>query len=188
MVAHFDYYYNKGNPSNAKGVLLIAKLICGGTKMNANTDTTEGGYVGSLAHTAACPAIATALSTVLGSYLLSNNLLLSDVINSNVPSMIGTGVSGATVHWDWVSTQCSLPTEVQIFGTTIGSSSFMDVAESNEKLAVFNFINHVQAGRNIFWLRTIASSATFAVADLSGHVSVTVPTADRAMRPLIYIG
>ena len=189
MVAHFNYYQRKGDTDNASGVVLIPRVSCGESKMNNVTpSTTAGGYVSSIANTTTCPAIATALQNVLGSYLLTTKLHMSTNVNTNYASMAGVNWTGGSSSWAWTATQCSLPNEVQIFGTTIASSSLYDIGEANEKLAVFNFINHVEYTRSSFWLRSVASSAYFVYATNNGYVSATNSTATHPLRPLIYIG
>jgi hypothetical protein len=187
MVAHFDYYYNKGDVASARGVLLIPRTTCGSSKMNTE-NTTTGAYVSSIAHATTCPAIASSLSTVLGSYLLSNKLLLSNTTNASIPSMMGANNNGASTAWVWTASQCDLPNEIQIYGSTVCSSSLHDVGESCEKLAVFNFINQVEYSRSSFWLRAVASSTYFAYSNSVGYATVGNASFDTALRPLIYIG
>ncbi|MBR6289244.1 MAG: hypothetical protein IKR19_07915 [Acholeplasmatales bacterium] len=188
MVAHFDYYYNKGDVSgNGRGVVLIPRTTCGESKMNTE-NTTEGAYANSIANTTTCPAIANALSTILGSYLLSNKLLFSKDMNANIPSMAGANVTGASANWNWYSSQCVLPNEIQIYGSTVYSSSFYDVSESCDKLAIFNFINHVEYGRVAFWLRAVDSATGFAYANSDGSARGNNASISHSLRPLIYIG
>ncbi|MBR6289241.1 MAG: hypothetical protein IKR19_07900 [Acholeplasmatales bacterium] len=99
MVAHFDYYYNRGDTAgNSRGVVLIPCTKCGESKM-ANTNDTTGAYASSIANATTCPAIASKLQTVLGSYLLSNKLLLSNAINASTVSMAGAGYTGTSTTW-----------------------------------------------------------------------------------------
>ena len=187
MVAHFDYYVNKGDAENARGVVLIPRTTCGNSKMK-DTNDTRGAYAATIAHTTTCPAIASALSTVLGSYLLSNRLFLSNTINANTASMAGAGYIGASTNCTWAASQCELPNEIQIFGSTVASSSFYDVGLECEKLAVFNFISHVEYGRSGFWLRSVASSTNFALAHYGGY-AISVGAGNLSgLCPLIYIG
>ena len=187
MVAHFDYYYNKGDTVNARGVVLIPRTYCSNSKMH-DTNTTEDAYANSIIHTTTCPAIASALSTVLGSYLLSNKLLLSSDMKSNIPSMAGANITGASTNYNWMASQCDVPTEIQIYGSTVCSSSFVDVGEATNKLAVFNFINAVEYSRSAFWLRTVVSSVAFAVVASDGGARYGNASVDYPLRPLIYIG
>ena len=188
MVAHFDYYEQKGETQayTSKGVVLIPTGRCGITVMN-NTSTTAGGYVASVAHTTTCPAIATALSVVLGSYLFSNKILLSNATDNNIASMAGAGYMGASIGWAWTATQCVLPTEPQIYGNLACSSSFNDVGVCNQKLAVFNFINEVKHYRYTFYLRNVVSSWQFGAANGQGHEFRSDSKNELSCRPIIYI-
>ena len=187
MVAHFDYYYNKGDAASSRGVLLIPRTTCGTSKMNTE-NTTTGGYASTIAHTTTCPAIASALSTVLGSYLLINKLMLSNNMTANILSMSGGNWLGASTNWGWVASQCVFPNEIQMYGSTVWSSSCYDIGEACEKLAVFNFINHVEYSRSGFWLRDVANSSQFAVPNYGGTADRNYASNDIAIRPLIYIG
>ncbi|MBR6289232.1 MAG: hypothetical protein IKR19_07855 [Acholeplasmatales bacterium] len=189
MVAHFDYYYNKGDNTTAssRGVLLIPRTVCGESKM-ANTNDTTGAYAGSIANVTTCPAIASKLQTVLGSYLLSNRLLFTNAMTASVPSMMGANATGASTNWEWTASQCVLPNEIQIYGSTVFSSSAYDVGEACEKLAVFNFINHVEYSRSYFWLRAVAGATNFADALNHGRASHDNASHSLSLRPLIYIG
>ena len=193
MVAHFDYYYRTGSdfegaPINPKGVALIPRTVCGGdSKMRDNDDITAG-YLGSIPYNTTCPAIASALSTVLGSYLQTFRCLISVNTNPNIPSMCGANWMGASDTWGWRTVQAILPSEIQIYGSTVMSSSYFDTGEACQKLAVFNFINHIEFGRNMFWLRDVAAFDRFAAADASGNVVTSRSSIERSMRPIIYIG
>ena len=188
MVAHFDYYVNRGDAASARGVVLIPRTTCGTSKMNATENKTTGAYASSVANATTCPAIATALSTILGSYLLSNKLLFSNSESDDIASMAGCNWNGASNGWAWVASQCVLPNEIQIYGSTVFSSSFYDVGEACEKLAIFNFINHVEYSRSNFWLRAVASSAGFANAGNGGGARGSSASYEHPLRPLIYIG
>ncbi len=189
MVAHFDYYYNKGDDSNigAQGVLLIPKTYCGESKLNATEDTTEGGYKETLAYNTVCPAIASALGTVLGSYLKPQRLFVTTQINSSIPSMAGLGWSGASTRYEFASQQVVLPSEVQIYGTTLFSSSCYDNLSLPQKLAAFNFIGHTQYYRKSFWLSCVSSSNKFCDAGIWGNAGYNGPSNSEKLRPLIYI-
>ena len=191
MVAHFDYfmnYHGAGDNWTLEGVVLIARTNVTSSIMNS-TATTAGGYKASNAHTIVCPAIATALQTVLGNYLLDIPALVSKSINANSPSMAGSGITGCTNDVDSVTTKCILPNEVQICGTTIGSSSAYDVGEANHRLAVFNFIstNHVRGLHFTFWLRSIINSTQFITVDSFGFTSRADANKEYTIRPIIYI-
>ncbi|MBR6289207.1 MAG: hypothetical protein IKR19_07730 [Acholeplasmatales bacterium] len=154
----------------------------------ANSDDTTGAYASSIANETTCPAIASKLQTVLGSYLLSNRLMFTTGINANIPSMAGANLTGASTRVAWTTSQCILPNEMQIYGSTIYSSSSYDVGESCEKLAVFNFINHTEYGRSYSWLRAVTDASKFAYATYNGGANGGGASDSLSLRPLIYIG
>ena len=189
MVAHFNYYRNTGNGTSSipAGVVLIPFDTLGvNVKMN-NTDTSSGGYKASIPHTTTLPDVVTALQTIFGSYLLDIKALISNNMNANISSMAGAGLNGASTSWEWVSTKCILPTEVQVFGSTIWSSSALDVGEGCEKLALFNFFRHTRFQRSFFWLRAVVSSTGFALAGNYGDAAYGSSSVAYGLRPLIYI-
>ena len=191
MVAHFDYYWNKGpNPSTGvrspRGVLLIPRVMCGTSKMN-ETNTYAGAYYSSLINTTVCPNIATALSTVFGSYLTNHYVLLANATDDNINSNAGAGRTGGSSNWSWETVQCELLNEVQVYGTTVLSSSLYDTGIENEKLAVFNFINHLEFSNTGFWLRDVAYRNNFTVAFGHGGAANYDPATKFGIRPSIYI-
>ena len=191
MVAHFDYYWNIGdsNSYGSKGVVLIPRSHCAITKMYASGTDAVDGYKGSIPNTTTCPAIASALSTVLGSYLLNIRALVSNAMDPNIASIAGAGLMGASTGWEWITTQCVLPSEVQIYGSNVTSSSFYDTGEAYNKLAIFNFITTLEYAKNdSVWLKNVASSAHYAFIYGHGYAYYAGITFDVGIRPLIYIG
>ena len=87
VVAHFDYYENIGT-NTSYGVTLVSYQSVTKSGM-ASTNSTVGGYKNSIAHNTVCPAIATALQTVLGSYLRDFDCIISREVNANISSMAG---------------------------------------------------------------------------------------------------
>lgn len=191
MVAHFDYYDRSaiisGNPVS-KGILLISFSDVGTTKMNT-TATTQGGYKASIANIVSCPAIASALSTVFGSYLLSFGETFTNEVNNNVSSMAGMGQTGGTVADEETITQCILPNEIQITGTTIYSSSGLDAGKGcTRQLAVFRYYNWNNDNHHSFWLRNVCSWGSFGCARDLGRIGAPGANQEFPLRPLIYIG
>ena len=189
MVAHFNYHYIPERPDGygQKGVILIPRVpLDGDISMNA-TNTTENGYIESLGHTVSCAGVATALSPILGSYLLNTRILLSSEVDTTVSSMAGGGITGGTTSYAWSAGQCVLPNEIQIYGTTAWTSSAYDIGEANEKLAVFNFINQSEYAYHDFWLRNVVSSTQFALSGAGGSANAHNAHAAHGFRPLIQI-
>lgn len=102
--------------------------------------------------------------------------------------MTGAGMTGASIAWNWETTELQLMSEPQIYGTTVWSSSAFDVGADYNKLPVFDFINSVQYGRNNFWLRSVVSSANFASCSSYGGASAVGASNAFYVRPIILFG
>ena len=186
LVAGIDWDYNKGDTASGHGILLIPKTSLYNDQMNS-TNVTTGGYKGSAMHTTKLPALVTKLQTVLGSHLKKRRVLISNSVNTSLASMAGEGWTGASNGWEWVDTYAVLPSEVEVYGSTVFSSSFRDVGEACQKLPIFNFINPVYFSRWHFWLRAVASSPGFCYVGYDGVAYGDNASYSVGVRPLIYI-
>ena len=134
------------------------------------------------------PAVEAALNGILGSHLKSRDILCSDTINASAASMAGAGLTGAATGWGWHSVKAALMTEVQVYGSMIASSSYYDVGEGDQQLPLFKFVNHVAYQRAYFWLRGVASSTYFALANSTGNAIANPASTAVGVRPLIVVG
>ena len=195
MIAGFDTEFYKGwlvdGSSDVQWITqhhitLIPRVPLFNAQMNS-TNTTSGGYKGSAMHTSTLPTVVSNLQTVLGTHLLKRYALLSTAVDTTRSNMYGTA-GGASSSWEWTEVYATLPSEVQIYGSTIWSSSGYDTGEACMKLPVFNFINHVQFSRWGFWLRGVASSSNFCLASYSGLATTWGASNSVGVRPVICIG
>jgi hypothetical protein len=97
-------------------------------------------------------------------------------------------MTGASSGWAWETVELQLMNEVQVFGTTVWSSSAYDVGCDNKLLPVFKFINPIQFGRSYYWLRSVVSSTHFALCGNSGNAANTGASNAFNVRPLILFG
>jgi hypothetical protein len=190
MIAGFNYYYNTGDPAlNKPHLVLIPRGYGFATiaKMN-ETNTTTGGYLNSYMHQTVLPCYADSLRTALNNHLLSHRTMLSNAVNTSTPSMAGAGMTGAASGWEWATVKLQLMNEVQVYGTTVWSSSAYDVGVDNRLLPVFKFINSVHLDRASFWLRSVVSSANFAYCTNYGCANYGGASHALNVRPLILFG
>lgn len=189
MFAAFDYYYNMGDTAlTTHHAVLIPKTFFATTAKMNPTNTTAGGYYSSDMHQITLPCYAKSLKTALGNHLLAHKTWLTTTVNASTPSMAGAGMTGASSASAWETTELQLMNEVQLYGTMVWSSSAYEVGVDNEKLPVFNFINSVQYGRNIVWLRSVVSSTYFAYCSNNGNAYSSGASAAYYVRPLILFG
>lgn len=190
MIAAFDYYYNCGDTAlTTHHIVLIPRGYGFATAAKMNeTNTTTGGYLNSYMHQTVLPCYADSLRTALNNHLLSHRTMLSNAVNTSTPSMAGAGMTGAASGWEWTTVELQLMNEVQVYGTTVWSSSTYDVGVDNRQLPVFKFINPVHTGRSNFWLRSIVSSTYFADCYTGGYADTSGASYARNVRPLVLFG
>ena len=188
LIAGFDTEYNKGDTAfTTHHITLIPKTPLYSDQMNS-TDTTAGGYKGSAMHTTKLPALATKLQTALGAHLLTHRAIISNAVNTEAAPGGSSIWKGMASGWEWTDVKCVLPTEAQVYGGTVFSSSGWDTGEAEQKLPVFNFINPVQFSRWGFWLRCVASSPRFCRCSVDGGAFAVGASASYGVRPLICVG
>lgn len=189
MFTAFDYYYNVGDTALTAHHAVLIPETCFATTANMNpTNTTVGGYYNSDMHQITLPCYAKSLKTMLGNHLLSHKTWLTTTVKTTTPSMAGAGMTGAATASAWQETELQLMNEVQLYGSTIWSSSAYDVGVDNAKLPVFNFISPVRYGRKLFWLRSVVSSTNFAYCGTSGTATSYGASNAFYVRPMILFG
>lgn len=188
-IAGFDIYINKGDtPLSAHHLNLIPRNNLTTSYMNP-TNTTEGGYKASYMHSTLLPQIDAKLSTVLGAHLLTRRALLTNSISATSASSAGAGFMGSANNWEWAEVKSCLMSEVEVYGTTVFSSSGYDVGEACTQLPVFQFKNHVRNSREGFWLKAVSSGSYFAAATNIGVANTDHASgAGGGVRPLICVG
>lgn len=190
MIAGFDYYWNVGDtPLTKHHIVLIPRNQGFATVTNMNKmNTTEGGYLNSYMHQTVLPCYAESLKVALHNHLLSHRTWLTNKVTTTAASMAGAGLTGSASGCEWATVELQLMNEVQLYGTTIWSSSAYDVGADNRQLPVFKFIDGVQFGRSSFWLRSIISSTWIASCYRFGESSYGNATSKIYVRPLMLFG
>lgn len=190
MFAAFDYYYKTGDRALAvhhAGLIPREYGFETTAKMN-QTNTTEGGYFGSDMHQITLPCYAKSIKAMLNNHLLSHKTLLPNAINASTPSMAGAGMMGASSGVTWCETELQLMNEIQLYGSTVCSSSAYDVGVDNRQLPVFKFINPVHVSRGTMWLRSVVSSTSFTTCTVYGNANHYGASGTNYVRPLILFG
>lgn len=184
MVAGFNTETNKGSTNICPECVSMIPRVgdgCGTSYMNS-TNVTTGGYKGSYMHVTKLPAIATKLTTIFGTNLLTRDILVSNTVTNGYAS-----------NWDWVTCKCSLLTSVQVYGSlsfeNTGGTFYAgyNIGEGCEKLPVFNYINPVQFSSSHFWLRGVLSASGFCRVSGGGGASSHSASDVLGVRPLICV-
>ncbi len=142
--------------------------------MNApmnETATTEGGYANSKMATETLPSLVSnegIIGKSFGSHILEYSTLLSNRVNKEAINQSGGRSLGASDEWDWYTRSIDLMTEVNIYGTTVWSSSGYDTGIDNRQYALFQlkpeFINSYDNEKFSSWLKSIFVGYGFAFA------------------------
>lgn len=151
----------------------------GRSRMNASNVTT-GGYKGSEMHATTIGAVASAGSTAsnatinqqlyaeFGTHLKTTKELVSNSINAGGYNRFGNA-GGCSNNWEWVSCQAVLMSEIEVYGSTVWSSSGYDTGNANKQLPLFAYEKSVINNRSAYyWLKDVASSAYFCSSSSSG--------------------
>ena len=139
-------------------------------QMNA-TNSTEGGYKASEMNTAVLGAVVSAGSTAsgatinqqlyaeFGSHLKTTRELVSNSINTTGYNRFGVN-NGCSNNWEWISAQAILMSEIEVYGSTVWSSSGYDTGNANHQFELFaNSKEAINNRSSWYWLKDIASSA-----------------------------
>lgn len=150
--------------------------------MNA-TNTTDGGYAASVMNQSVLGAVATEGSTAsgatinqqlyaeFGSHLKTTDELLSTGINATGTNRFGTA-NGCSNNWGWSMRQAVLMSEVEVYGSTVWSSSGYDTCNAKMQLPLFAHSRNAMNNRSSwYWLKDAASSAHFCYCDNNGGAS-----------------
>lgn len=169
-VADIDYFYKSGDAScdTHHVVLLPSKTVLVNTKMN-DTNTTEGGYVGSKMWKETIPAVVTGIKAAFGAdHVVKHRELLTTKVSTTAQSAAGAGWTGSSTEWAWTNVEANIPTEPMIYGGAVFGSAGYDVGNGDKQLAIFKFKKFCSPDRLWFWLRAVASASRFCGASENG--------------------
>ena len=196
VIADLDTFVLNGDTAVSKHHAVIVPKDCFKTtaKMN-DTNVTTGGYVGSKMVTTTLPIYATALQTALKNHIITHRSLLTNSVATTGNSNAGAGHVGYSNNWAWTDTLLSLMSEIQLYGSTVLSSSFFDTGERNTQ---FNLFRHNPAakiagqghggGRMWYWLSAVVSASAFAGCSNIGISHTGDASAEGCVRPYFLIG
>ena len=187
LVAAIDPHLHCGDTETTEHhVLLIpASTLQRDVKMNPTADTT-GAYVGSDMWTVHMPIWTAAIKSAFGAaHVLSHRELLANATNTTVQST-GGGMTGKSSNWAWTTVEgANIPNEAMVYGGSVFGSGY-DVGDFPRMLPLYALkCNHLE-DRSWFWLRAVASSSRFAVADYYGDANsadASVSYAPGGVRP-----
>ena len=195
-MAGFDVFWNNGDTAFTKHHAVIVPKDCFKTKSVMNdTNVTTGGYVGSKLYKTVLPVYAAALQTALNNHILSHRELLTTAVSTTGNSNAGAGITGYASNWEWKDCLVKLMSEIQVYGSTVLSSSFYDTGCDNIQFPLFRLAPNLKVaglGHNgsrwWYWLSAVVSAAAFAFCNSYGISDGGNAAGDGGVRPYFCIG
>ena len=183
VIADMDYWYNCGDTAFTNHHLVIVpSTSLYDAKMN-ETNTTEGGYVGSLMYRENLNNAKTTISTAFGDMLLTHREYLINAVTSGYPS------AGA-----WFDSTVELMNEIMVYGSYIytpagdGSTIVTRYTIDKQQLSLFRLNPRAINNRVSIWLRDVVSSSYFAYVGNRGSARYHYASGSDGVRPVFAIG
>ena len=157
-IAAFDYYYRTGDTScDTHHVVLVPDVIMYTHVMN-DTNITDGAYVGSKMYTEGLTQAKTTINNAFGSaHILNHRQLLCNAT-----------ANGYESGHAWYDSTVELMTEQNVYGCKIfgnqtnGTGWAYNYTIDKSQYPLFTFRPDMISNRQWFWLRDVASAASFA--------------------------
>ena len=199
--------YNGGDKEyvNYHHAVMVPGQGFGGTQhfgihaMNA-ANNSVGGYAGSVMDQSVLGAVVSEGSTEsgatinqqlyaeFGSHLRTTEELISTSINETGINRFGT-TTGCSNNFGWAIRQAVLMSEVEVYGSTVWSSSGYDTGNAKMQLPLFAHSRSAMNNRTAwYWLKDVASSTRFCVCYNHGGASTNNAESTRSyVRPRFII-
>lgn len=183
VIADMDYWYNCGDTAFTNHHLVIVPSTSLYNATMNETNTTEGGYVGSLMYTANLDQAKTTISTAFGDMLLTHREYLVNAVTDGYPS------AGA-----WFDSTVELMNEVMVYGSYIrtpasdGVKIVTRTTIDKQQLSLFRLNPRAINNRVSIWLRDVVSSSYFALVGSKGGANILDASTSCGVRPAFAIG
>ena len=183
-IAAFDYYLTTGDTAcNKHHIVLVPDAQLYTHKMN-DSNTTEGGYVGSKMYAEGLTQALTTIETAFGAaHILSRREYFCNAVTNGKPS--GNA---------WYDTKVWLMTEMNVYGCKMfGAVSDGSTVPTNYTIDKSQYPlfahepNRASAARQWYWLRDVVSAAYFACCNLYGRADFNYASYDLGVRPAFAI-
>ena len=179
LIAAFDYYYDVGDTAlKTHHVTLVPKGRLYIHAMN-DTNTTEGGYLGSLMYGAGLNAAKTTIKADFSGHVLTLRRYLSNTV---------TG--GQASAGEWVDSDVELMNEAMVYGTVVNGAAtygYYNIGTEKSQLPLFRLRHDLISFRSTWWLRDVCSSSYFAHVASRGIAARDNASSDYGVRPAFSI-
>lgn len=181
-IAAFDYYLRCGDTDmNTHHVVIVPDSNLYNHVMN-DTNTTEGGYMGSKMYTEGLNQAKTTIKAAFPNHVLKHRVYLTNAVSNGKPS------AGA-----WCDSEVELMNEQMVYGGAVfmpgcdGTTVPTNYRVEKSQLPLFAHRPDLISNRLAFWLRDVVTAAYFAYVDDDGFASYTLASNSFGVRPAFSI-
>ena len=181
-IAAFDYYLRCGDTDlNTHHVVIVPDSNLYNHVMN-DTNTTDGGYMGSKMYTEGLNQAKTTIKAAFPNHVLKHRVYLTNAVSNGKPS------AGA-----WCDSEVELMNEQMVYGGAVfmpgcdGTTVPTNYRVEKSQLPLFAHRPDLISNRLTFWLRDVVTAALFAGVSNSGNASYYYASSSLGVRPAFSI-
>lgn len=181
-IAAFDYYLRSGGADlTTHHIVVVPDSNLYDGKMN-ETNTTEGGYVGSAMYKTGLEQAKTTIKAAFPDHVLKHSIYLTNAVSGGRPS---AGV--------WRDSEVDLMNEQMVYGGSIfmpianGTEVYTNYRVEKSQLPLFTYRPDMISNRLSFWLRDVVTASTFAYIAHDGGGGSTNASNALGVRPAFCI-
>ena len=181
-IAAFDYYLRCGDtglPTHHAVIVPDSSLY---NHVMNDTNTTEGGYVGSKMYKEGLESAKTTIKAAFSGHVLSHRIYLTNAVANGKPS------AGA-----WCDSEVDLMCEEMVYGggifrpTSDGSTVPANYRVEKSQLPLFAHRPDLISNRITYWLRDVVTAACFAFVAFGGGAAYYLASGSIGVRPAFCI-
>ena len=181
-IAAFDYYLRCGDTDlNTHHVVIVPDSNLYNHVMN-DTNTTDGGYMGSKMYTEGLNQAKTTIKAAFPNHVLKHRVYLTNAVSNGKPS------AGA-----WCDSEVELMNEQMVYGGAVfmpgcdGTTVPTNYRVEKSQLPLFAHRPDLISNRLTFWLRDVVTAARFARVNNGGGANYYYASYSNGVRPAFSI-
>lgn len=180
IIAAFNYYHNTGDTALTQNHVTLVPGSTLYTHVMNDTNTTEGGYVGSKMYTEGLAQAKSMINYAFSGHVVTHRRYLSNAVSD------GQASAGA-----WFDSNVELMSEVMVYGSVVngsyGVSGLFDTGVDKSQLPLFALRPDLIGIRTAWWLRSVSSASHFAYVGYDGRAYRHTASLASGVRPAFSI-
>ena len=178
-IAGFNYYLNAGDTDLTANHLTIVPDTSFYTHPMNDTNTTEGGYIGSKMYEEGLDSAKSTIEAAFPGKVLTHKKYLSNAVSD------GEASAGS-----WYDSTVELMNEVMVYGSRVNGSAvrgLFDIGVEKSQLPLFTLEPNRLNIRVNWWLRDVHSATSFAPVHVHGYAASINASLSYGVRPAFSI-